>query len=142
MDRLTPSERSRLMSKVRGKNTQPEIAVRRTAHAMGLRFRLHRSDLPGKPDVVFPRFKTALFVHGCFWHRHPGCRKSSVPKTNAVFWTSKFDRNVERDENDRRRLKALGWRVGTVWECETHNEETIRKRLRETLENAEVGHDG
>lgn len=140
MDRLTLADRSKPMSKVRGKNTRPEIAVRRTDHAMELRFRLHRSDLPGKPDLVFPRFKAALFVHGCFWHRHQGCAKSSTPKSNTSFWESKFNRNVERDERDRRKLEAVGWRVGTVWECETRNEETTRNRLRNTLKLAEVNH--
>lgn len=138
MDRLTPARRSELMSKIRGKNTRPELAVRRTAHAMGLRFRLHRSDLPGKPDVVFPKFTTALFVHGCFWHRHPGCKKCSTPKSNITFWKSKFDKNIQRDEDVRQKLNALGWRVGTVWECETRNEETIKLRLYEVLDMREA----
>ena len=90
MDRLTSEHRSKIMSLVRGKDTKPEFAVRRVAHAMGLRYRLHRRDLPGTPDLVFPKHRTAIFVHGCFWHRHPHCRKSNTPKSNVSFWREKF----------------------------------------------------
>lgn len=106
------------MAKIGGKHTAPELAVRRLVHAMGYRFRLHRRDLPGSPDLVFPRLRAVVFVHGCFWHRHRGCAKASVPKTRRAFWTAKFAANVARDVRAERRLRALGWRVLTVWECE------------------------
>lgn len=99
------------------------------AHAMGLRFRLHRRDLPGKPDLVFPRYRAALFVHGCFWHRHPGCSKASTPKSRVEFWRAKFEHNIERDRHNEEALCALGWRVFIVWECETKSDEEIRSFL-------------
>lgn len=119
-DRLPPARRSWLMSRVRGKDTTPELAVRRTAHALGYRFRLHRRDLPGTPDLVFPSRRAVIFVHGCFWHRHPFCRKASVPTSRVDFWNEKFDRNVSRDRRNVDELVQLGWRVLTIWECETH----------------------
>ncbi len=119
VDHISPERRSWLMSRVKGKNTSPEIRVRRLAHGMGLRFRLHRKDLPGKPDLVFPRYGVALFVHGCFWHRHPNCPKASIPKTNIAFWLKKFRQNVERDTRAIKALEKLGWSVKIVWECET-----------------------
>lgn len=122
MDRLSPERRSALMSRVRGKNTSPELRVRRLAHAMGLRFRLHRRDLPGTPDIVLPKYNTVVFVHGCFWHRHPGCRKATTPKSNVDFWEAKFLRNVERDQTNRLLLEKAGWRVIVIWECETKSE--------------------
>jgi DNA mismatch endonuclease (patch repair protein) len=100
------------------------------AHAMGLRYRLHRKDLPGKPDLVFPRYHTVLFVHGCFWHRHPGCRKATTPKTDVEMWQAKFKRNVERDVANLRDLASLGWRTEVVWECETKPPEVLQQRLR------------
>lgn len=133
MDRLTPERRSALMSRVRGKDTKPEMAVRRMAHAMGLRFRLYRRDLPGCPDLVFPKYRTAIFVHGCFWHRHPGCGKASVPGTNTTFWTAKFERNIERDCENRFDLERLGWTVGVIWECQTKNPDVICEFLRYSL---------
>src|SRR5580692_7367649 len=111
-NRLTPQRRSWLMSRVRGKNTTPEIRTRKIAHALGLRFRIHRQDLPGKPDIVFPRRRLALFVHGCFWHRHPGCRKATAP--SSKFWATKFSRNIRRDALVATELKALGWRVAVI----------------------------
>lgn len=107
------------MSQVRGKDTSPEMRVRRAAHASGLRFRLHRKDLPGKPDLVFAKHRVALFVHGCFWHRHSGCSKASMPKSRTEFWRAKFDANVARDARVTTKLQSTGWRVVTVWECET-----------------------
>lgn len=125
---VTP-ERSANMAKVRGKNTKPEMAVRRAAHALGLRFRLHRRDLAGTPDLVFPKRKIALFVHGCFWHRHEGCSKSSMPKTRAAFWQAKFDRNMARDGRAAEVLQATGWTVATVWECETRDRAALIRQL-------------
>lgn len=117
------------MSRVKGKHTKPELIVRRAAHRLGLRFRLHRKDLPGHPDIVFPRYKVAMFVHGCFWHRHDGCRLASTPKTRTEFWSAKFERNVLRDTVARAALKNMGWRVETVWECETRSEMKVQDRL-------------
>lgn len=119
VDRLTPDRRSWLMSRVRAKNTSPEMRVRKAAHASGLRFRLHRKDLPGSPDLVFPRHRTVVFVHGCFWHRHLNCSKTSLPKTRPEFWQKKFDTNVERDANAVNALQRMGWSVVVIWECET-----------------------
>lgn len=128
-DRLTPDRRSWLMSRVKSKNTSPEICVRKLAHSLGLRFRLHRNDLPGTPDLVFPKYRIALFVHGCFWHRHPGCKKASTPKTDVQNWEAKFRRNVERDEENFSDLRALGWSVEIIWECETKSIELLKDRL-------------
>lgn len=130
VDGLTPERRSWLMSRVRGKNTKPELIVRRLVHALGLRFRLHRGDLPGRPDLVLPRHKLAIFVHGCFWHRHPDCRLASTPKTRTEFWEAKFDSNVARDARNEAALRDLGWQTFTVWECETRNLEALEGKLR------------
>ena len=111
------------MRNVRGKNTTPEMRVRSALYRAGYRFRLHRKDLPGRPDIVLPRLRAAIFVHGCFWHRHPGCRAASSPSTRAVFWQEKFARNVERDRRTIEALEADGWRVHVVWECETKGRE-------------------
>lgn len=130
MDNLTSAQRSMHMARIRGRDTGPEMVVRRAAHALGLRFRLHRQDLPGSPDLVFPRRRRALFVHGCYWHRHPGCRLAYVPKSNIDFWQKKFDRNVERDIETLAALKAIGWQADVIWECETRRPDTIPGRLR------------
>ena len=114
VDRAT---RSRMMSGIRGRDTKPEITLRRLLHRAGLRFRLHSRDLPGRPDVVFPWRKAAIFVHGCFWHRHEGCHWCSTPASNSDFWSAKFGRNVERDAEAIAELHAIGWRTATVWEC-------------------------
>lgn len=119
MDILTKERRSQVMSRIRGRNTKPEMLVRRTAHALGLRFRLHRRDLPGTPDIVFPAKKTALFVRGCFWHRHDSCRYAYTPNSNETFWSQKFVRNVERDREVMNELRRAGWRPIVIWECET-----------------------
>lgn len=130
VDRLTPERRSWLMSRVKGKDTSPELRVRRAAHALGLRFRLHRRDLPGKPDLVFPKFRVAMFVHGCFWHRHEGCSKASVPKSRVEFWKMKFDTNVVRDAKNAAELRTRGWRVANIWECETKDAAALDRALR------------
>lgn len=129
VDRLTPARRSWLMSRVGGKNTTPEIVVRKVAHSLGLRFRLHRKDLPGTPDLVFPKWRTAIFVHGCFWHRHAGCPKASNPKTRAGYWRKKFESNVRRDNRNVKLLRKQGWSVLTVWECETKKVERLGGKL-------------
>ena len=115
------------MSGIRGKNTKPEMAVRSYLHRAGLRFRLH-TDLPGKPDLVFPKHRTVVFVHGCFWHRHEGCRYTTIPRSNVEFWQLKFTGNVERDARNVAALKEAGWRVGVVWEC------ALKRSVAETAE--------
>ena len=117
-DHLTPEQRSDLMRRIRGKDTKPELVVRRLAHAMGYRFRLHRRDLPGSPDLVFPGRRKVVFVHGCFWHAH-GCQGGRVPATRPEFWAAKFEGNKRRDRRSERRLRRDGWGVMTVWECQT-----------------------
>lgn len=133
MDRLTSHERSALMRSIRKKDTAPEMVVRRAAHAIGARYRLHRKDLPGCPDLVFPRQHLCIFVHGCFWHRHPGCRLASTPSSNVEFWKEKFIHNVDRDARKESELRVAGWRVEIVWECETRNPELLRARLKSLL---------
>lgn len=134
MDRYTPRQRSELMGRIGAKDTQPEISVRRAAHALGYRFRLHRRDLPGTPDLAFISRKLAVFVHGCFWHQHPGCRKARLPVTRRDFWEGKLSRNVERDRVAIERLEAIGWRAAVIWECETHNPEGLKDRLQRLLD--------
>ena len=129
MDVFSPSKRSEIMARVRSKNTRPELAVRSGLHRMGFRFRLHRADLPGHPDIVLPRFKAAVFVHGCFWHGHPNCRHADRPTSNIGFWNKKIDRNISRDRTNRSALKRLGWTVVTVWECSIRSREGLRARL-------------
>ncbi len=121
-DVFTPEKRSEVMSLVRSKNTKPELFVRSLLHRMGYRFRLHRKDLPGKPDIVLPKYRAVIFVHGCFWHQHPGCKKATLPKQNAEFWKDKLEGNVRRDEQARHRLEEAGWRVLVVWECEAKSD--------------------
>jgi DNA mismatch endonuclease, patch repair protein len=117
-DILSKAERSALMARIRGVNTSPELAVRRFLHERGFRFRLHLRELPGRPDIVLPKLHTAIFVHGCFWHRHPGCKKATTPSTRKTFWKAKFEANVERDKRKVAELRDRGWTVITVWECE------------------------
>lgn len=117
------------MSRVGNKNTKPELLVRRILHRAGYRFRLHRSDLPGSPDVVLPRWRTAVFVHGCFWHGHEGCRRSKLPSTRTDFWQTKVERNQERDGIAKKALERLGYKVVTLWECELKNEAGILERV-------------
>lgn len=133
MDILTTAERSAHMSRIRARDTRPEMVVRRTAHAMGLRYRLHRKDLPGSPDLVFPGRRRAIFVHGCYWHRHSGCRLAYTPKSNTAFWEAKFECNVARDKEAIAALEADGWRTAIIWECETKRPDGIPGRLRSFL---------
>ncbi|RAI44766.1 very short patch repair endonuclease [Rhodoplanes roseus] len=126
---VCPETRSRMLRAVRKKNTRPEIAVRRLLHAMGFRFRLHRRDLPGCPDIVLPRYRTVVLVHGCFWHQHSGCRLANVPRTRPEYWVPKLARNVARDTLTSSALAALGWRVIVMWECETSSPRTLRAKL-------------
>lgn len=129
MDIVDPATRSRMMSSIRGKDTRPELVVRRLAHALGYRFRLHRRDLPGRPDLVFPGRRKVVLVHGCYWHRHEGCRFATIPSSNRDFWLAKFARNVERDADVLERLLGQGWDPLVVWECETRDSEALAARL-------------
>lgn len=131
-DRLSRERRSWNMSRIRGKNTGPELVVRSALHRLGYRFRLHGKKLPGRPDVVLPKYRTVVFVHGCFWHRHRGCRNCTTPTNNRSFWVEKLEGNAARDKVRVRALRKLGWRVVVVWECETEKAgfaERLAKRL-------------
>lgn len=134
-DPLTKEERSERMSRVRGVDTKPEMIVRRLAHRMGYRYRLHCKALPGNPDLCFVSRRKAIFVHGCFWHQH-GCRNYRMPRTRKTFWEPKLARNKVRDLEVRRELRALGWRVMVIWECQTKNLETLRSRLVSFMESS------
>lgn len=134
-DRLSPERRSWNMSRVRSKDTSPERVVRSTLHKMGYRFRLNASNLPGKPDIVLKKYRTAVFIHGCFWHHHKNCHKASTPSTNAQFWEHKLASNVRRDKRIRRILRKDGWHVLTVWECQiTKDWESLQTKLRRSIE--------
>lgn len=133
MDIVTREQRSRMMSGIKGKNTKPELLLRSALHAQGFRFRIQRKDLPGKPDIVLPKYKTIIFVHGCFWHRHPGCKYAYTPKSNVEFWTNKLEGNVTRDRLTEQTLEEMGWRVLIVWECEIKTLLENTSRLREMI---------
>ncbi|WP_375568022.1 very short patch repair endonuclease [Ahrensia marina] len=133
VDIVTPDIRSRIMSGIRGKHTKPELLVRKAAHGLGLRYRLHRTDLPGTPDLVFVRKNTVVFVHGCYWHRHEKCKYCYIPKSNTDFWNKKFESNVARDRRVREELKQMGWRVMVIWECETRDFGGLQDKLRASL---------
>jgi len=128
-DVFSPDQRSAVMRAVKSSNTTPEIAVRRAAHALGLRFRLNRADLPGKPDLVFPAKRTALFVHGCFWHGHKCPRGNRMPATNRAYWGAKIGRNMARDQASLAALKKLGWKPAVIWECETRDPAALAKLI-------------
>lgn len=141
VDFLSPMERSERMSRIRSQNTTPELAVRRLLHAAGFRFRLHAAHLVGRPDIVLPRYKSVVFVHGCFWHRHARCAVASNPKSNRAFWQEKFEANVRRDRRNRAKLRRLGWHVFVVWECQVSTTgrsigtiERLVARLRATVD--------
>jgi DNA mismatch endonuclease (patch repair protein) len=133
VDQVSRERRSWNMGRIRSDDTRPELEVRSMLHRMGYRFRLHAQDLPGKPDIILPRHRTVVFVHGCFWHQHPGCRRANVPKSNKQYWTVKLERNTRRDRVNIRSLRKLGWRVLVVWECELKNPERLRHRLARSL---------
>lgn len=137
-DVLSPEQRHRNMSGVRGRDTKPERLVRSVLHQLGYRFRLHRRDLPGRPDIVLPRFGAVIFVHGCFWHRHLGCRYTTTPTTRAEFWQRKFDENVERDRRTLNALGEAGWRILCVWECETRDHGVLVSKLSDFLDGREI----
>ena len=134
VDSLTSERRSWNMSRIRGRNTGPELRLRSLLHRAGFRFRLHAKQLPGSPDIVLPKYRTVVFVHGCFWHRHPGCRNATMPSTRREFWREKFDGNVSRDLRNQAALVAAGWTVLTIWECELKADaEGIVRRLVDEL---------
>jgi DNA mismatch endonuclease, patch repair protein len=128
-DHLTKSKRSWNMSQIRSKNTGPEIVVRSLLHSLGYRFRLHKRDLPGKPDIVLKKFKTIVFCHGCFWHQHEGCKRASSPKTNQDYWLPKLKRNKERFDFVKKELTELGWKVIVVWECEIKDLDSLKIKI-------------
>lgn len=136
VDTLTREQRSWNMSRIKGRNTGPELRLRSLLHRAGFRFRLHAKDLPGRPDIVLPRYRTAIFVHGCFWHRHSNCRYATTPSTNKEFWVEKFSGNVNRDARNRARLEEKGWAVITIWECELKSDaEYVVNRIAHRLRN-------
>lgn len=133
-DRLSSEKRSWNMSRIRSANTRPELAVRSFLHQKGFRFRVHARQLPGKPDIVLPKYQTAIFVHGCFWHSHYRCSNAVFPRTRSAFWRAKILGNKKRDAKAARRLRSLGWKVLTIWECETEVEQLLGKRLTPLLQ--------
>lgn len=132
-DVFTPERRSAIMARIKGENTKPEILVRKIVHSLGYRFRLHKKNLPGKPDIVLSRHKKVIFVHGCFWHGHPGCLRSTLPETRKQFWRNKILGNVARDIRTRRSLIRQGWGVLVVWQCQMKNVDRLSKRLERFL---------
>ena len=135
-DTLTPEQRSRRMSLVRGRDTAPELAVRRIAHGLGYRYRLHGKGLPGKPDLVFAGRKKVIFVHGCYWHRHddPTCKLARLPKSRLDFWGAKLEANAERDRHNEQALRELGWGLLILWECQLHDRSSLESRIRAFLD--------
>lgn len=130
MDRITKERRSWNMSRIKGRDTEPEMIVRSLLHRLGLRFRLHKRDLPGRPDITLKKYQTVVFVHGCFWHRHPKCFMAYTPKSNKKFWSDKFRTNVDRDRRVVSTLRRMGWRVIVVWECQTADWDPLKRRLK------------
>lgn len=137
-DFLTPEQRSERMSRIRGKDTQPELVVRRFLHAAGFRFRIHAKDLPGKPDIILPKYGVAIFVNGCFWHAHV-CQRERLMSSRSAFWLDKFTRNQRRDARSQRMLRMAGWRVFTVWECSLSTREKAERRLQRLAKNIASG---
>ncbi len=136
MDRLVAEKRSWNMSRISGRNTKPELEVRHLLHRLGYRFRLHRHDLPGTPDIVLPKYRTVIFVHGCFWHRHADCRYAYMPKSNVDFWNKKFSANVKRDAKVHRSLEQAGWQVVIVWECQLRDPDQLSSCLSSSITDA------
>ena len=129
MDHISKEKRSWNMSLIRSKNTKPEVFVRSIVHRLGFRFRLYKNNLPGKPDIVLKKYKTVIFVHGCFWHQHKNCRRSNIPKSNREYWIPKLERNQERDAINKKKLKKDGWSVVVAWECQGKDPETLKINL-------------
>lgn len=132
-DIFSPEKRSWIMGRIKGKDTKPELLVRSMIHKMGFRFRLHRRELPGVPDLVLAKYKKVIFVHGCFWHGHEGCRRSAMPTSNVAFWRKKLEANIERDKNNIKKLEELGWEPLIIWECEVNNKAKLYNILNRFL---------
>lgn len=128
-DVFSPAQRSQIMSRIRGKDTKPEILVRKVIHSQGFRYGLHRQDLPGTPDIVLTRQRKIIFVHGCFWHGHSGCSRAALPKSKRGFWKQKIEANQARDQKARRALRRLGWSVLVIWQCETNKADQLARKL-------------
>jgi DNA mismatch endonuclease (patch repair protein) len=133
VEKLSTEQRSSNMAAVKGKNTAPEIRVRQMLHKMGYRFRLHRKDLPGNPDIVLPRHRLCIFVHGCFWHQHPGCKRATIPENNQEFWITKFQETSQRDHKAEKELVQQGWNVYVIWECETKDEQLLKNLIQNCI---------
>lgn len=134
MDRLSKKRRSEIMSRIRSKNTSPEMKIRSLVHRLGYRYRLHYEKLPGKPDMAFPVRKKVIFVNGCFWHGHEGCSKGKLPKSNLEFWEPKIAKNKKRDDETAEKITSSGWKMLTIWQCELKNKEYLEKRIVDFLE--------
>ncbi len=132
-DIISKEKRSWNMSRIKNKDTKPEMIVRSMLHRMGYRFRLHRKDLPGIPDIILPKYKTAILVHGCYWHRHKGCKYAYNPKSRADFWQKKFKDNILRDKKNQKYLEKAGWKVFIIWECETSDPEILMSKIQTFL---------
>jgi DNA mismatch endonuclease, patch repair protein len=139
VDTISEERRSWNMSRIKGKDTKPELAVRSFLHRMGYRFRIHRKDLPGKPDIVLPKYKTIIFIHGCFWHRHKGCKYAYTPKSRVKFWKDKFAGTVNRDKQHLKQLKEYGWKVFIIWECETKDMVRLKKIINKISQEIKRG---
>ena len=133
MDVFTKEKRSQIMSKIKGKDTKPEIVVRSLLHQMGYRFRLHRRDLPGNPDIVLPKHKKVIFVHGCFWHGHKDCPRAKRPSTNKKFWNEKLSKSIKRDTFNQKKLKKMGWLTLIIWQCEMKDSKNLQSKLESFL---------
>ncbi|HBG18746.1 MAG TPA: very short patch repair endonuclease [Desulfobulbaceae bacterium] len=133
MDKFSTTKRSEIMAQIRAKDTKPEKIVRSLLHKMGFRFRIHRSDLPGTPDIVLPRHKTIIFVHGCFWHFHEGCKEAILPKTNTEYWREKLYKNIKRDQINNQELEKIGWNVLEIWECEIQDLRILSTKIKENI---------
>jgi len=133
-DVFPPEKRSQIMSRIRGYDTKPELTVRSIVHRMGFRFRLHGEDLPGNPDIILPKHKKLIFIHGCFWHGHKGCKRSKRPSSNVLFWQNKLDKNAERDKQKQKELTKLGWKYLVIWQCEITKPKLLRNKIKRFLD--------
>lgn len=129
MDFVSKEKRSKIMRSIHSKDTKPEITVRSVLHRLGYRFRVHKKELPGKPDICLPKYRTVIFVHGCFWHHHTKCKEGHFPQSNATFWRHKLKKNIERDKVNQKTLRRLGWKVIVIWECETKDNSYLKKSI-------------
>ena len=138
MDKLTKEKRSQNMAQIRSKDTEPEIKVRKTLAELGWKYRLHSRNLPGQPDVIISKIKTAIFINGCFWHQHKGCKRCTVPKSNIKYWSKKLERNIQKQKQNIKDLERLGWETSVIWECQTKDKNTLNKILRRAFEKTRI----